>query len=241
MAARQPGRSQDVLDRVCRGRIRRAGPRAQRGGSVRHRAPRARAAARCGLDCRGSRLVSRRAVRRHVGDSDLHGVEARGRARKGGADRGRRRRAVRRIRQVRGRGTRAGIRPRARGAAKVGGRGRRRDARRHAGAPIPASSRARRRRALSRRLDAVPRRRDAAAVSERAPSSRSRRTIRGPSLSYLRTPGLDVGRPVLRPQDLPAARHPDQGRSDDHGALDRGAAAAARSRLVEFAARIPAN
>ena len=49
-------------------------------------------------------LVSRRAVRRHVGDSDLHGVEAGGRARQGGADRRRRRRAVRRLRHVPRRG-----------------------------------------------------------------------------------------------------------------------------------------
>ena len=40
---------------------------------------------------------------------------------------------------------------------------------------------------------------------------------------------LDVGAAVRRSAGLPAARHPDQGRSHDHGALDRGAAAAARS------------
>ena len=53
-------------------------------------------------------VVSRRAVRRHVGHPDLHGVEAGGRAREGRADRRRRRRDLRRLRQVRGRGPRAG-------------------------------------------------------------------------------------------------------------------------------------
>ena len=77
-------------------------------------------------DRRGPRLVSRRTVRRHVGDSDLHGVEARGRAREGRADRRRRRRAVRRLRQVRRRRPRAGLATGCpRRSPQAGGRGRR--------------------------------------------------------------------------------------------------------------------
>ena len=56
---------------------------------------------------RGPDLVSRRAVRRQLGDPDLHGVEARRRTRQGRAHRRRRRRALRRLRQVRRRGARA--------------------------------------------------------------------------------------------------------------------------------------
>ena len=73
-----------------------------------------------------------------------------------------------------------------------GRRGRRADAGRHDGPALPAASRARRSAALSRRLDDVPRRRDAAAVPARGARSRSRGTTRGPtSLADWREPGGD--------------------------------------------------
>ncbi len=120
----------------------------------------------------------------------------------------------------------------ARPAPQAGGRGRPRDARRHARPQVPAASRARRRRALSRRVDAVPGRRAAERCFSPTPTSRSRRhdpCVRRAVASPRHRGGLDVGDSVLRPPDLSAARHPDEGRSDDDGALDRGAAAAARS------------
>ena len=147
MAAADAGPGQDLLDRLRRSRVRRAGHAREVAARVRHRSPRAGAAARRRADRRGPRVVSRRAVRRHVGDPDLHGVEAGGRARQGRADRRRRRRAVRRLRQVRGRGPRArattACRPR---CGRLAGAVGRRDARGHERPPVPAASRARRRR-----------------------------------------------------------------------------------------------
>ena len=95
------GPPQDLLDRFRRSRLRRARARADRGEAVRHRSLRPGAAAGRRADRRGPHVVSRRAVRRYVGDPDLHGVEAGGRAREGRAQRRRRRRALRRLRQIR--------------------------------------------------------------------------------------------------------------------------------------------
>ena len=60
--------------------------------------------------------------------------------------------------------------------------------------------------------------------------ARARSVVRV-ALADWREPAGDwlAGGTIRRPQPLPAARHPDQGRSDDDGAFDRGAAAAARS------------
>jgi asparagine synthase (glutamine-hydrolysing) len=86
---------------------------------------------------------------------------------------------------------------------------------------------------LFRRLDDVPHRRDAAAVPERsAGADRAARRVGHRARRMARARWRLARRgAVRRHQPLPSARHPDEGRSDDDGALDRGAAAAARSQV----------
>ena len=105
------------------------------------------------------------------------------------------------------------------------------DARRHAGPQLPAPHRAARRRPLSRRDHALPERPALVAAHARGRGAGRRR---GPLEGRARpardrSGALAVGAAVLRSPRLLAARHPDQGRPDEHGPLDRGAGAAARS------------
>ena len=142
--------------------------RACRRHPVRHRSLRPHPPPRRRPDGRRPDVVSRRAVRRHLGNPHLHGVEARVGTREGGPQRRRRRRALRRLRQVRGRSTRAQPRTAATTAQAVCRRDRRSAAARYVWTPFSATPGTRGHAAISRRVIAVPHRRNAAAVPPQA-------------------------------------------------------------------------
>ncbi len=206
--------------------------------ALRHRPPRAGARARrrsTMLD--DARLAPRRAVRRLLGDPDLPGVEAGRRARDGGALGRRRRRAVRRLRPVpwsSGRERALPLRARGRCGALLGAIGARACPRACAGASFLRHLRARRRRALPRRRARCSGATSSAELLQpeafaRAGAARSLAATSG-ACSTRGPTALALGAPARCDLDsVPAARHPHQGRPHEHGALDRGARAAARS------------
>ncbi len=127
---------------------------------------------------------------------------------------------------------RAAVRPHPVTAARACRRGRPGHAGRHDGTTLPPASGARRRRA------AISTRRRCSAPTRCAGCSSPRRLQRLLRHDPLRGIARDASRlrrrlaggdSVPRSPHLPAARHPDEGRSGDDGALARGAAAAARS------------
>ena len=115
--ARVVAAGQDVLDRLRRPGIRRAGTRADGRAAFRHRSPRVRRPARRPVDPRRPGRALRRAVRRFLGDPDLVRLGDRAAARHGRAVGRRRRRAVRRLRPLPAASPRRAVRPPA--AARV--------------------------------------------------------------------------------------------------------------------------
>ena len=125
----QPSR-QDVLHRLRRAAVRRAGARADRRAALRHRAPRVRRASRRVVDPRSPRGSLRRAVRGFLGDPDVVRLRDRPPSRDRRVVGRRRRRAVRRVRSVPAASARRAVRP-------VGASGRPRDCRGAVAAPAP--------------------------------------------------------------------------------------------------------
>ena len=80
-----------------------------------------------------------------------------------------------------------------------------------------------------------------AGVHARAAGLRRDRGARARTCAQARNRGSAVAGAIRRSQDLSARRHPDQGRSREHGALARGARSAARPHLVEWLAALPSS
>ena len=95
-------------------------------------------------------------------------------------------------------------------------------ARGHARAPVSPAPRSRRIPPVSRRRRRCSRRMRCASCSRvtRAAQMAHYRPVGGVAVASRWRPRLDVRGSVRRSPDLPAPRRPDQGRSDDHGALD---------------------